>query len=90
MTEGMKAWAVVGYTYRAEQYCPACLPAALTPTGMNAATASPTEDMLDGLALAAGIDRDDERTFDSGTFPKVIFASQVEDDTCGACGAPLI
>lgn len=86
----MKAWAIVGYTYRAETYCPACLPAALTPTGHNTLTTEPTETLLDGLALAAGIDRGDERAFDSDAFPKVIFASQVEEDTCGACGAPLI
>lgn len=86
----MKAWAIVGYTYRAEQYCPTCLPRALTPTGHNTVTTEPTETLLDGLAQAAGIDRTDENTFDSGDFPKVILASQVEDDErCGTCGDTL-
>jgi hypothetical protein len=37
-----------------------------------------------------GIDREDERTFDSDTFPKVVFADQIEGgEYCGGCGTEL-
>lgn len=36
------------------------------------------ERFLDGLAESVGIDREDEWSFDSGDFPKVVFASQME------------
>lgn len=50
-----------------------------------------TEDNLAEIAHAFGIDRMNESSFDSGDFPKVIFASQVEDDEyCGKCDRSLI
>jgi hypothetical protein len=59
-------------------------------------TASPAardmraEDLLDQCAGAMAIDREDEYSFDSGDFPKVIFASSVEDgECCGRCGNEL-
>jgi hypothetical protein len=95
----MKAYDIVGYTYNADIYCPACIIAAL-PTGEGGAfdgwalgkgTTMATEDNLNEIAFAFGIDRKDETTFDSGDFPKVIFASQVEEPTnCGSCGRDLI
>lgn len=49
------------------------------------------EQSLTELAFAFQIDRGDENTFDSGEFPKVIFAGMVDDDElCGSCGEPLI
>jgi hypothetical protein len=45
---------------------------------------------LDLLARLAGVDREDEYTFDTDDFPKVITADQVQDDEfCGA-GHPLL
>lgn len=55
------------------------------------------------MAERFGIDRADERSFDSGDFPKVIFGNQVHDgchadngyepgqcaDRCGGCGQHL-
>ena len=38
------------------------------------------EHVLNQHADALGINRDDERTFDSEEFPKVIYWSQVTDD----------
>lgn len=93
-----KAWGIAGYTFRADVYCPDCIIEAL-PTGEGEAYdgwalapgAGPmsTEDNLNEIALAFGIDRQDERTFDSSDFPKVIFHSQVEGDVCGHCGREL-
>lgn len=51
-----------------------------------------TEDNLTEMAVAFGIDRNDEWSFDSGEFPKVILAQMVEDqgtDYCGQCGRDL-
>jgi len=93
---GRKAWEVVGYTYAAETLCPACTLAGL-PTGEgetfdgwhDATEDQSVEDNLTELAAAFGIDREDECTFDSDEFPKVIFSSDSEDETCGACGVEL-
>lgn len=94
----MKAWNVVGYTYAAETLCPSCTLAKL-PTGEGeafdgwalAAGAPPmsVEDNLSEIAAAFGINRMDEGSFDSGEFPKVIFSSDSEDETCDACGEEL-
>jgi len=90
---------IVGYTYNADIYCPRCIIEQL-PTGDGGAfegwalaegITMSTEDNLSEIAAAFGIDRDDEASFDSGDFPKVIFASMAEgDEHCGACGEPLI
>ncbi|WP_301851148.1 hypothetical protein [Rhodococcus pyridinivorans] len=37
------------------------------------------EDALDQIAASNGIDRMDERTFDTNDFPKVIFVDQLTD-----------
>lgn len=38
-----------------------------------------------------GIDRTDETSYDSGDFPKVIVADQVEaSERCGLCGTALL
>jgi hypothetical protein len=91
---------VVGYVFRADTYCPACTVAAL-PTGPGEAFdgwalapgADPMtpEDNLREIAYAFGIDIDDEATYDSDDFPKVLFRDQASenDDRCGGCGAEL-
>ena len=90
-----KAWDIVGYTYAADTYCPDCIISALpmgdgqTFDGWGTSVTISTEGNLDELALAFGIDRMDERSYDSGEFPKVIFESNVEDDYCTTCGREL-
>jgi hypothetical protein len=64
-----------GYTYQAEVLCPPCMMRALGFPGYSNA-----EETLDRLAERQGIDRDDERSFDSGEFPKVILSSGVHGD----------
>ena len=94
-----KAWDIVGYTFQADTYCPDCIIGAL-PTGEGQAYdgwalapgADPmsTEDNLNEIAAAFQIDRQDERSFDSGDFPKVIFSSQIQDaEYCGHCGREI-
>jgi len=91
----MKAWDIVGYTYAADTYCPDCIIGAL-PMGDGQAfdgwaTSVPmsVEDNLNEIAFAFGIDRMDERSFDSSDFPKVVFQSSVEDDICTTCGQEI-
>jgi len=97
-----KAWDIAGYNYNGDTYCPDCIIGAL-PTGDGqafegwATVAFPmipmvrmsTEDNLSEIAYAFGIDRMDERSYDSGDFPKVVFESSVEDDICTTCGREL-
>lgn len=89
-----KAWDIVAYTFKADTYCPECIIGQL-PTGEDEAFDGwglgngvylSTEDNLSEIAYAFGIDREDEYSFDSGDFPKVVFSSQIEDDEyCGNC-----
>jgi len=96
MGYGRKAWDIVGYTYAAETLCPACTLAAL-PTGKgerfdgwrDATEDQSAEDNLTELAAAFGIEREDERSYDSDEFPKVIFSSDSDGETCESCGAEL-
>lgn len=98
---GQHATDIVGYTFNADTYCPDHIIGAL-PTGEGepyegwalAKGADPMtpEAELDEIAWANGYNRDDESTYDSGEFPKVIFASQAwdSDDYCATCGRPLV
>ena len=97
---GQHAFDIVGYTFNADNYCPGCIISVL-PTGPGKAfdgwglasgVVMSTEDNLSEIALAFGIDKDDENTFDSGDFPKVIFADSVwnHPETCGKCHGDLV
>lgn len=97
----MRSDTIVGYTFRAAQFCPACIIAQL-PTGHGGAfdgwTVMPpylmsSETNLSEIASAFGIYRTNESSFDSEYFPKVIFADQVNDarcDHCDECEAALV
>jgi hypothetical protein len=81
---------IVAYDYQATTYCWGCMreiamrwPGA--PTEAEAEHMS-TEDILDVIANRRGIDRYDERSFDSGEFPKVIFENQACDELHEHCG----
>lgn len=94
----MRLDTIVGYVFDADTFCPDCIIGVL-PTGRSeqfdgwalaADVLMPAEENLDEIAHAFGFDRTDESTFDSGDFPKVIFADTLDgDDRCGACAAPL-
>jgi hypothetical protein len=68
---------IVGYTYRAENITPEHLLELL-----NTGTQNPHTDVevaLDEWANVIGINREDEFSFDSDKFPKVIFRDQLAD-----------
>lgn len=81
---------IVGYSFNADEYCPSCTKGMFQQYAPFAPTL--TEDVLEAAAKALGIDRQDERSYDSSEFPKVIFGSDVEsdDERCGKCGESLI
>lgn len=92
----MQPFTIVAYTFHADNYCTACVLTEMEQDpnydGWGDCSTPPmsTEDNLTEVAHAFGIDRMNETTFDSDTFPKVIFADQVTDeDVCGHCGAQL-
>lgn len=85
----MRSDAIVGYTFQADILCPSCTVKKLFDEDTSE-LGSP-EMLLNFAAERVGIDRTDERSFDSDDFPKVIFAVQVEEDErCGDCGEALI
>lgn len=71
---------IVGYTYRAEQFTPAGLIAYMVRNGelSPAACDMDPEWVLNQHAGALAIDREDEWSFDSGEFPKVVLSLMVE------------
>lgn len=89
---------IVGYTYNSDNYCPSHIVEQL-PTGEGgdfdgwalASGADPMtpEDNLREIAFAFIINVEDEHSFDSGYFPKVIFRDQADDSQCGVCGERL-
>lgn len=86
---------IVGYMYKADLYCPRCI------VGKTQKVWSPNEPepmeaeaILDRLAQYLYIDRNDESSFDSGEFPKVVYGHMIsrgqgDDDRCGSCGEVL-
>lgn len=93
----MKSYDIVGYTYKAENVHPRCLKLDTAEGGafdgwaLASGVRMSVEANLNEVAAAFGIDRMNERTFNSDEFPKVIFADSIEDgECCSACGTPLI
>lgn len=86
-----KAWDIVAYTYNADTYCPDCIVGQVLARNPDIHSTRldyiNTERDLWRLANLLRINRDNEASFDSGDFPKVVFSSQVEDvEHCGSCG----
>lgn len=87
----MHATDIVAYTYRADIYCPVCMVRSAIDTLNDGEPCGwgqlDPEHCLTELASKLGIDREDERSFDSDDFPKVVFGSQIEEnERCGRCG----
>lgn len=88
-----KSFDIVAYTFAADVYDVDCM------KGIGLARISrdnpsryveykdaTTEEVLSVWAKELGIDPTDERSYDSGDFPKVVFRDQIEgEESCGAC-----
>ena len=98
-----KGYDIVGYTFNGSVYCPDDMKA-IAVSAVNLADPSSftsergedqvpditTEFVLSIWAEEKGINHLREDSYDSGDFPKVVFATQVEDgERCGACGEEL-
>lgn len=96
----MKAWTIIGYAFNADIYCDGiCILRALdeiTQEQYDGAgslidatlpfeSAVSVEEALTVIAKRRSIDKDNERSYDSGDFPKVIFASEEFPDYCPTC-----
>lgn len=83
---------VVGYTYNADNYHSKCVIYKMIRRGElspGALDLTP-ETALDQHAGANAIDREDEASFDSDDFPKVLFRDMLEgEEFCGWCEEPL-
>lgn len=78
----MRATDIVAYTYQAENYTPAGIIEVMIADGLAAPAARDmdADTVLAQIAAANGIDRLDEESYDSGDFPKVVFAYQMALD----------
>lgn len=72
---------IVGYTYRADNHRPTALVEILISEGRLApgARGMDADEALNQLAAVEDVDRRDEYSFDSGTFPKPIYAANVSE-----------
>lgn len=84
----MHATDIVGYTFNGHNYFPEAIIGAMPlgegeafdGWGLGEGINIPVEDNLADLARSFGIDREDETSYDSSEFPKVIFASQIDSE----------
>lgn len=89
---------VIGYTFKAENYCPAHVMPALTADPeydgweLGEGITMPVEQNLNEIAYHFGIDREREHTFESDNFPKVVLRHDVNaaESRCGTCDVALI
>lgn len=93
----MNATDISSYIFWADLYHPECILEVLTSTQeyngwalAPGAPPEPVEDQLNEIAATFGVDRTDETSFDSGDFPKVVFAYEIQrGEVCGGCGGFL-
>lgn len=78
---------VVAYTYRAAIWCPDCI-LDLCKQGEEYDPLDSVDVSLAKYAKRLGVDPNDEASFDSDDFPKVVFRDQVDiEERCETCGA---
>lgn len=82
-----------GYTFKAENYCPDCIIPAMSGVKEDIGYVWSVEGVLDQIAGFIRVDRQDENTFDSGDFPKVITEQILSADggksRCSNCNERL-
>ena len=86
----MSSSEIPAYSFNADTYCRACILSVLDAEELMFHGDTDPEESLDIVAEARGIDRYDERSFDSGDFPKVVFDYMLEgDEKCAKCEVEL-
>ncbi len=84
---GHTRYSPVGYIYDSDAFCTDCTPGAVCAEWKSyrrGGSCNCAECLLDRIAEGDGIERRDEYTFDSGTFPKSI---PYHNDLHSECGA---
>jgi hypothetical protein len=78
---------IAGYVYKADFYCSDCVTKVME---QGSGSAVDQERYLDYIAAGEGIDRQNEYSFDSDIFPKVVLGDNIDfGDRCGWCGLVL-
>lgn len=93
---------IAGYTYKAENLCAECVLNALDRgAGLNLGWEYEPDNIIRLVAICMGIDMDDESSYDSDDFPKIIFhdserqrspylpIAQQETEDCSHCYTTL-
>ena len=89
---------IVAYDYAADRYCLDCMVVTATERMEAAFPGASARGDCDGFpdqviatwARLAGIDFNDEHSYDSDEFPKVVFRDQLESEaTCATCHCDL-
>ena len=92
----MSSFDVIGYTYAADNYCVDCMTDIATDRVFELDSERVyvhTRAALEVWARLAGItDVTDERSYDCGDYPKVIFPFMVDEEPehCGRCGKEIV
>jgi hypothetical protein len=81
---GVKSWSIVGFTFEADTVCRECMLKHAKLMLGEIGDIDLTEAMTRWAAMV-GVDPSKEGSYDSGVFPKVIFASDSDDESCGNC-----
>lgn len=84
---------IVGYELNTDFYCVGdCVTDALNASPPLTGLTAHVEQRLDEIAASRGINRHDERSYDSSVFPKIVTAGSEPPDycpMCAGCHAPL-
>jgi len=91
LTDMNKAHDIVGYIYRADIFCTDHIVQQIAGEDSVDDVSGAVEEKLDYIATMFRIDREDELSFDSGDFPKVVFRHHFAPgiDRCSSCGEEL-
>lgn len=85
----MSSTDIAGYTYQAENLCPGCTLNAVSGNSTAAVEFEFNVDAIDNwlrtTAAERGINFDDENTYDTDDFPKVILTYHAANERCGHC-----
>ncbi|MEV6504280.1 hypothetical protein [Streptomyces prunicolor] len=87
----MGATDIVAYYYGEKTVCPECTKGLAAPYYLiDSPESFSTEQVLDTAAKTAGINRNDENSYTSYEFPKVLYADDLVDgEKCFVCGGAL-